>query len=55
MGDPPTPLVGGDQGNQVPIEDEQEDDEEMVDLDDDVEDLDDVSGEDEAGDETMEE
>lgn len=34
---------------------EEEEDEDMVDLDGDVEDLDEMSGEEEAGDETMEE
>jgi hypothetical protein len=53
VGDPPTPLVGGDQGNQMPIE--EDDDEEMVDLDGDMEDLDEMSGDEEVGDETMDE
>lgn len=53
MGDPPTPLVGGDQGNQQPAEEEE--DEDMVDLDGDVEDLDEMSGDEEVGDESMDE
>ena len=51
VGDPPTPLVGGEQGNQMPVEEEE--DEDMVDLDGEVEDLDEMSGDEDAGDESM--
>lgn len=53
VGDPPTPLVGGEQAQvDLPLGGGEE---EEVDLDDDVEDLDGDSGEEEDGDATMDE